>query len=110
MPEAQRQAKLTLLALAAQTSTAPPTWHTEVGGHVEHSKAAAPAAAAAAAAAAASGLLNVPAWHSQSSALLVPRGAELFAGHSTRCSPAQKLSAGQTTQTKPEGASGAPAR
>jgi hypothetical protein len=30
MPEAQRHAKLTLLALAAQTSTRPPTWHTEV--------------------------------------------------------------------------------
>ena len=78
---------MTLLAFAAQNSTAPPAWHTIVGGHSAHSKAV-PFGSA---------VRSVPAWHWQSSALRAPRGAELAGGHSTRSSPAQKLSAGQTT-------------
>jgi hypothetical protein len=83
IPEAQLHTRFLLEAFWKQCSTTPPLWHTELlvhGTHSEHTPLGQ------------SGVPcdccnSMPAWHSHSSTLLAPRGAELLAGQSTRASP-----------------------
>ena len=88
-PTAQRHAKFTFEAFAAQTSTAPPAWQTDVGGHAAHSTQ--PAASENEGSSCAHAVRNRPESHAQSATLVAPRGAELCAGQATRAVVAEAV-------------------